>query len=66
MLNQLKSADNGLKVVFWKWVAAIAEFALQHKAKYLRTRPYLPLIAAGCTAFIIGRIAGSIFINGLP
>lgn len=65
MFTDLKSPDHGLKLVFWKSLATIAGFGLEHRERWQQLRPYLPLAAAAAAAFVIGRLAGILFVSGL-
>jgi hypothetical protein len=49
-----------LRLAFWRFMAFLAEFAIQYKPKIQPLVPYLPLAGYGCLAYFFGLGVGQI------
>jgi len=50
------------RVVFWKCIANLLEKSLQFQPLLKQTMPYLPYIAGGVAAFLLGSFAGKVIL----
>jgi hypothetical protein len=51
------------RLAFWRLMAFLAEYAIQHKAKIQLLTPFLPLVGYGLAAYLLGLGVGEIVRN---
>jgi hypothetical protein len=49
-----------LRLVFWRFMAFLAEYAIQHKPKIRPLIPFFPLLGYGSLAYLFGWGVGEI------
>jgi len=47
-----------LRLAFWRFMAYLAEHAIQHKPKIQKLIPFLPLMGCGVAAYAVGWMVG--------
>jgi len=47
-----------LRLAFWRFLAYLAEHAIQHKPKIRKLIPFLPLMGYGTLSYLFGWIVG--------